>query len=199
VEDRSSRGHASCFYWVLDTDSGKEKMMGGFDFLWSHDRKWVAHRHVRMNDDDAGSLMFNHDDIAYPPVDRKRHFFPSRDIGALTWSPDDKWVSFCETEYPGNNGYIVLVGPQGNFLRAPLPEGVEYSGKIEWTDSYHFQINTFGTKGHLVPYKFVVDGSTLREIVEHAKEDSPQASILCLYEQTAGRSAHPPKRRTRSG
>jgi hypothetical protein len=40
----------------------------------------------------------------------------------------------------------------------PLSEGVEYSGKI-----------VFGTEGHLVPYKFVVDGSKLHEIVEHPK------------------------------
>jgi hypothetical protein len=104
-------GHANCVYWIVDADSGRvlQKLGGGFDFLWSHNRKWVAHRRVSMNEDDIGSLMFNDDTIAYPPMDANTHLFPRRDVGKLTWSPDDAWVSFCETEFPGRDGFVVLV------------------------------------------------------------------------------------------
>lgn len=54
-------GHSNCLYWILDSDSGKTlaELGSGFDFLWSHNRQWVAHRHVKMNDEDGTSLMFN--------------------------------------------------------------------------------------------------------------------------------------------
>src|SRR5664279_3714570 len=41
-------GHANCFYWVLDAGSGAilEEDSGGFDFVWSHNRRYVAHRTV---------------------------------------------------------------------------------------------------------------------------------------------------------
>ena len=165
-------GHANCIYWILDADTGKtlQKMMGGFDFLWSHDRHWVAHRHVAVTADDGDALMLNDDKIVYPLRDPGTGTLPKRDIGELAWSPDDKWVSFCETEYPSHDGYVVLYSPQGNFLRTLLPEGVQYSGKIEWTDSSHFQINTFGKGlGHVLIYKFVVDGGSLQQIAEPAK------------------------------
>jgi hypothetical protein len=159
-------GHANCFYWVLDAGSGKilKKFGGGFDFLWSHNREWVAHRQIGMTPDKGGALMFNDDRPVYPAFDRATDTFPNRDIGDLAWSPDDKWVSFCETEHPSENGYIVLVSPQGKALRTRLPEGVRYSDKVEWTDTSHLQINTFGTQGHLVPYKFVISDNALREI-----------------------------------
>ncbi len=156
-------GHANCFYWVLDADSGKvlQKMMGGFDFLWSHDRKWVAHDRPRMTDDDAGTLMFNNDEVVYPLADPKTHLLPSRDIGALTWSPDDKWVSFAETEYPSYDGYVVLVGPHGDLLRESLPVDVEHNARVEWTDVSHFQITTSNRT-----FKFVLDGGALHEITD---------------------------------
>jgi hypothetical protein len=163
-------GHANCFYWVLDAGSGKvlKKLMGGFDFLWSHDREWVAHREIGMTPDEGGALMFNDDRAVYPVLDRATGTFPSRDIGELTWSPDDKWVSFCETERPGEDWYIVLVSPHGDVLRTRLPDGVKYNGKVEWTDPSRLEIDTFGTMGHLVPYKYMVDGNTLREITPKA-------------------------------
>ena len=41
-------GHANCFYWIVDAESGKvvQRLRDGFDFLWSHNRKWVAHRQL---------------------------------------------------------------------------------------------------------------------------------------------------------
>lgn len=159
-------GRVNCFYWVLDAGSGavQEKLLGGFDFLWSHNRKSVAHRRLWFNEEDGGDLMFNADKAVYPVLDRKTNVFPSRDIGTLTWSPDDKWVSFAETEYPSHDGYVVLVSPQGDALRESLPVDVEYNAKIEWTDDSHFQITTSKRT-----FKFVVDGGKLHEIVEHAK------------------------------
>ena len=39
-------GHANCTYWVLKPGSGKtiQVMSGGFDFIWSHNRRFVATR-----------------------------------------------------------------------------------------------------------------------------------------------------------
>ena len=41
-------GRANCMYWVLDPSSGKtiEVMFGGFDFIWSHNRQFVARLQV---------------------------------------------------------------------------------------------------------------------------------------------------------
>ena len=107
----------------------------GFGFLWSHNRKWVVHQHVRVHDEDGSSLMFNDDNIVYPPLDRKDHLVPDRDFGELSWSPDDSWVSFYEVDYPSEDHYIVLVSPNGNFLRTRTSVAVDNPDKIEWTDS----------------------------------------------------------------
>ena len=39
-------GHANCMYWVINPDSGKtiEVMRGGFEYIWSHNRQFVATR-----------------------------------------------------------------------------------------------------------------------------------------------------------
>jgi hypothetical protein len=35
-------------YWIMNADSGEtiQLMVGGFDFVWSHDRQWVARKLV---------------------------------------------------------------------------------------------------------------------------------------------------------
>ncbi len=167
-------GHANCIYWVIDPNSGKtlQKFFGGFDFAWSHDRRYVARRHMgeinlnaKEKTDDLSWLGFNTDDkIVYPPVNPQTGHYYDRVLGYLTWSPDDKWVSFAETEYPSYDGYVVLVSPQRDVLRESLPVDVDYNAKIEWTDDNHFQITTSKRT-----FKFVVDGGKLHEFVEHAK------------------------------
>lgn len=66
-------GRANCIYWVLDADSGKtlQKMFGGGDFLWSHDRRFVARRGLGgitiagkdglIESDELSYLMLNED------------------------------------------------------------------------------------------------------------------------------------------
>jgi hypothetical protein len=159
-------GHANCLYWILDSYSGKTlaALGSGFDFLWSHNRQWVAHRHVKMNDEDGALLMFNDDTIIYPPVDTKTRQLPNREIGELTWSPDDNWVSFAETDYPGYDAYVVSVSFQGKALRESLPVDVQSDTKIEWTDVSHFQIRASNKT-----FKFIVDGKGLQEIEERTK------------------------------
>jgi hypothetical protein len=170
-------GHANCVYWVVDANSGKalHKFFGGFDFLWSHDRRYVARRGVgpvriagkdgMIDTDDFSFLMLNADgkDI-YPPLNPDTHHPYDRVLGYLSWSPNDEWISFPETEYPSGDGYVVLVSPEGEVLRESLPVDVEYDAKIEWTDDSHFQITTSKQT-----FKFVVDGGKLHEIVQHAK------------------------------
>ena len=136
-------GHANCVYWVVDAYTGQtlQKFWGGFDFLWSHDRRYVTRRHMgrismdgKFETDDLGSLSFNDDDkLVYPPIGPKTDRVPDRVLGYLTWSPDDKWISFGETEYPSYDGYVVLVSPQGDVLRESLSVNVDYDAKIEWT------------------------------------------------------------------
>ncbi|HME33378.1 MAG TPA: hypothetical protein VKG65_11545 [Terriglobales bacterium] len=157
-------GHANCFYWILDASSGKvlKQLGGGFDFLWSHNRESVAHRGVGMTPDDGDSLMFDDNLPIYPPTDPTSHFFPIRRIGELTWSPDDKWLSFGETEYPSYDSYVVLVNPSGRFLRESMPVDVDAAAKVEWIDNTHLQISTSGRT-----FKFVVTSDTLTEIVQH--------------------------------
>ena len=170
-------GRANFIYWVLDADSGKtlQKMFGGHDFLWSHDRRYVARRGLGgttiagkdglIESDELSYLMLNEDgkDV-YPPLNPKTHRRYDRVLGYLSWSPNDKWISFPEREYPSGDGYVVLVSPQGDVLRESLPVDVEYNARIEWTDDSHFQITTSKQT-----FNFVINGGKLHEIVEHAK------------------------------
>src|SRR5208337_1815869 len=159
-------GHANCFYWVLDAASGKslQQLTGGFDFLWSHNRQFVAHHIPFYNEETGSTLGIGEQHPVYPKPDAKTGRFPVVAIGELTWSPDDKWVSFPETEYPSGDGYVALVSPQGDVLRESLAGDVEDDARIEWTDDSHFQITASKRT-----FKFAVDGDKLRAIVEHAK------------------------------
>lgn len=158
-------GRANCFYWILDASSGKvlQLFFGGFDFLWSHNRKWVAHRGIGMiPEDDIDSLMFNDDNMVYPPTDPTSHEIPIRRIGEMAWSPDDQWLSFGETEYPSYDSYVVLVSPSGRVLRESLPVDVDPGAKVQWTDNSHLRITASGRL-----FKFVVTNGALTETVEH--------------------------------
>jgi hypothetical protein len=79
-------GHANCVYWVVDPNSGRtlHKFFGGFDFLWSHDRRYVARRGLgpvriagkdgMIETDDLSSLMLNEDSKdVYPPLNPNTH------------------------------------------------------------------------------------------------------------------------------
>ncbi len=157
-------GHANCFYWILDASSGKmlQQFDRGFDFLWSHNRESVAHRGIGTTPDDTDSLMFNDDNIVYPPADPASRLLPIRRIGEMTWSPDDEWVSFGEMEYPSYDSYVVLVSPTGRLLRESVPVDVDPGAKVQWTDNSHLQIAASGRV-----FKFVVGSAALTEIVEH--------------------------------
>ena len=153
-------GRANCFYWIIDAQSGKviERLGGGFDFLWSHDRKWVAHRQLGLGYEEGDGLMFNDDNIVYPkPWPTKGY----QTIGYLTWSPDDRWVAFGEVDYPSYDSYLVLVSPQGKVVREGLPADVEYNARVTWTDNSHVKITT--SRGTL---KFELRSNTLHEIAE---------------------------------
>ena len=122
-------GRANCFYWVVDAGSGKilQELGGGFDFLWSHNRRWVAHRQLGLGLEEGDALLFNDDGIVYP------HPWPTtgfRKIGYLTWSPDDKWVSFGETDFPSYDSYVVPVSPQGKVVREDLPVDTKYNPQV---------------------------------------------------------------------
>lgn len=153
-------GHANCFYWIVDAGSGKvmETLHGGFDFLWSHNRKWVAHRQLGLGPEEGDGLMFNSDHVVYPqPWPRTGY----RNIGELTWSPDDKWISFAETDHPSEDSYLVLVSPDGAVVREDLPADLESNSRVTWTDSCHVEIGT--SRGTL---KFELRGNTLYPIAE---------------------------------
>jgi hypothetical protein len=161
-------GHANCFYWVLDAGSGAilEEDFGGFDFVWSHNRRYVAHRTVgnveldRYTLAETSTLLFNDArDSVYPPVKPGTQAFYDREIiDDMTWSPDDAWLAFPEVEYPSYDSFVVLVSPDGKVLRDSLPVDAN-DAVIKWTDNRRFQINASGRT-----FKYVVDGNTLREI-----------------------------------
>jgi hypothetical protein len=78
-------GHANCMYWIIDADSGKtlQVMQGGFDFIWSHNRQWVARRLVDFLDaplgtpkDELDQLMLNERSV-YPPKGGGRRRCPN--------------------------------------------------------------------------------------------------------------------------
>jgi hypothetical protein len=163
-------GHANCFYWVVDALSGKilQKFGTGFDFLWSHNRKWVAHRQLGLGFEEGDALLFNSDDIVYP------HPWPTtgfRTIGHLTWSPDDKWVSFGEMDFPSYDSYVVLVSPQGEVVREDLPVDVEYDSGITWTDNTHVEITTSRRT-----FRFELQGNKLHE-TSNSTDKAPLSAL----------------------
>jgi len=150
-------GHANCFYWVIDAGSGRilQRLATGFDFLWSHNRKWVAHRQIGLALEEGDALLFNSDDIVYP------HPWPTkgyRKIGYLTWSPNDRWVAFGEMDFPSYDSNVVLVSPQGEVVREGLPVDAEYS-RVSWSDDSHLEITASGQT-----FRFEVRNNTLHEI-----------------------------------
>jgi hypothetical protein len=56
-----SCGHANCIYWILDANTGTtlKKMEGGFDFVWSHNRRWVARRFIGGGNGEPSSLTIS--------------------------------------------------------------------------------------------------------------------------------------------
>jgi hypothetical protein len=154
-------GHANCFYWVLDATSGKvlQQLTGGFDFLWSHNRQFVAHHIPFYTEERSSVLGFGDEMPVYPKPDSNTGRIPVVDIGDLTWSPDDAWVSFPETDYPSYNSFVVLVSPEGKVLRDSLPVDVN-DAVIQWTNSTHFQITASGRT-----FSYRVEGGKLQEIV----------------------------------
>src|SRR5579859_7477405 len=124
-------GHANCMYWILDSDSGKtlDVMNGGFEFVWSHNRRWVARRTVGFLDlparDELDGLMLNKTSI-YPPraevtQDAKTRatykVIHGHRFGPFSWSPHDVWLAFTDIVSPEGDPYIVLVSPMGAILR----------------------------------------------------------------------------------
>jgi hypothetical protein len=166
-------GHANCMYWILDADSGKtlHVMQGGFDFVWSHNRQWVARRFVGFLDapvgtpkDELDQLMLNETWI-YPPVAEDAQtraaskLIHGHSFGPFTWSPHDVWLAFTDTVTPEGDPYVVLASPTGAVLRDTVPVDVEFDAKVEWTDDTHLQLATGGRT-----FLFVVDRTELREI-----------------------------------
>ena len=168
-------GHANCFYWILDADTGNtlKTMEGGFDFIWSHDGRWVARRNVAdfVRDgkgEELDNLLLN-DSETYPPpngedltafrapplhVPRHGHSF-----GPFEWSPDDAWVAFTDTETPERNVYVVLVSPNRKILRARISAPVQNDTTIVWEDATHLQLTTQGRA-----LKFVVNKNELQQV-----------------------------------
>ena len=153
-------GRANCIYWIVDADSGKvlQRLADGFDFLWAHNRKWVAHRQLGLGFEEGDGLMFNGDHLVYPQPLPKTGY---RNIGDLTWSPDDKWVSFGEMDHPSYDSYLVLLSPQGEVIREDLPADINSNSRVTWTDASHIEITT--SRGTL---KFVLRGNTLHPVAE---------------------------------
>jgi hypothetical protein len=72
-------------------------------------------------------------------------------------------VSFPEVENPSGDSNVVLVSPQGDFLRESLPVDVDYNAKVVWTHNNKSQITASKPT-----FKFVLEGGKLRELPEAA-------------------------------
>jgi len=171
-----SCGHANCMYWVLNPGSGKtiQVMSGGFDFIWSHNRRFVV-RHLvsyygtapegeRLPEHDA--VMFNQDGVfVYPPGIGTREFDDrSHDMGRarwpqFVWSPNDEWVAFTDMIGPEDDSYVVLVSPKGEVLRETVPIDIGFDATLDWQDDAHLQLHMGGRT-----FKFVINGKQLTEV-----------------------------------
>jgi hypothetical protein len=171
-------GAANCFYWILDTETAAtlQIMEGGYDFLWSHNRRWVARRkvsefggHDDIPPDELDTLLLNDTEI-YPLPDgedmiafRKppAHVPPHGHVfSELAWSPDDSWVGFADVQSPEDDVYVVLASPEGRVLRRKVPNPVApiVDGTVvDWLDEAHIRLTT---PGQIVV--FALDGDDLR-------------------------------------
>ena len=161
-------GHANCMYWIMDADSGEtiQTMLGGFDFIWSHDRRWVARRFVI--DTGVGefeTLKLNEMQIYPTPTDTDmiaraygRQPEHAHNLGPFTWSPHDVWVGFTDAQ-SSDEVYVVLASPGGVIVRARLPIFPTVNLQVEWTDDAHLQL----TSG-IQTFKFLVNGSKLQQV-----------------------------------
>ena len=161
-------GHANCMYWIMDADSGEtiQTMLGGFDFIWSHDRRWVARRFVI--DTGAGefeTLKLNEMQIYPTPTDTDmiaraygRQPEHAHNLGPFTWSPHDVWVGFTDAQ-SSDEVYVVLASPGGVIVRERLPIFPTVNLQVEWTDDAHLQL----TSG-IQTFKFLVNGSKLQQV-----------------------------------
>ena len=123
-------------------------MVGGFDFVWSHDRHWVARKLVA--DTPVGefeTLKLNETDI-YPPRNdpdivawgfgrQPKH---AHNLGPFTWSPHDVWLGFTDAQST-DQFYVVLASPSGVILRQMLPSLPKIGTAVEWVDDAHLQIS----------------------------------------------------------
>jgi len=171
-------GHANCAYWILDAGTGRtlKVMMGGFDFTWSHDARWVARRTVAyfgsdsklpmgefdillLNDTETYPSPNGEDRVAFstPPLHIPPH---GHSFGPFTWSPHDAWVGFTDQQSPEGDVYVVAANPFGISVRAKIPADVEKGTKVDWTDDTHLQL-VAGTR----ILRFVIDGKDLREVI----------------------------------
>jgi len=170
-------GHANCMYWVLNPGSGKtiQVMRGGFDFIWSHNRRYVARRRFAYYGNvpegeplpEHDSVCFTQDDVTvYPPEtgrqsldDAETHDLGRISWGPFIWSPRDEWIAFPDVVGPEGDNYLVLVSPKGEILRETLSIDIGPDTSIEWLDDTHLDLNTSGKTFH-----FVIKGKQLTEV-----------------------------------
>jgi len=161
-------GHANCFYWIMNPDTGEtiQVMVDGFDFVWSHDRHWVARKLV--GDTPVGefeTLKLNEADI-YPPGNDPdvvgmgfgRQPEHAHNLGPFTWSPHDAWLGFMDSQ-PADDVYVVLASTSGVILREKLAMPVRYDTAVEWTDDAHFQLKIANRM-----LRFVINGSEVQQL-----------------------------------
>jgi hypothetical protein len=170
-------GHANCEYWVIDADTGKtaKVLMGGFDFVWSHNYKWVARRTVdyfgtgERPSGEFDGLLLNETEIYPPPKGDdcvSFHSPPSHipphghTVGTFRWSPHDAWLGFTDRQSPEEDTYVVAVNPRGVVVRAKALTGTQFDAAvIDWADDSHF---------HLVAgpetLDFVIEGRKIHRI-----------------------------------
>ena len=163
-------GHANCVYWVLEANSGKTlKMMeGGFDFVWSHNRRCVARRFIGDGDpmSELDRLMLN-DDWVYPSpredmLQRTPGGIPAHGhiIGeSIVWSPNDAWVAFTDMLVPEGDNYVVLASPSGVISRDTIAGDVSFNAQIKWTDDTHLDVTAAART-----FNLVIVGNELRDV-----------------------------------
>jgi len=158
-------GHANCLYWMLDADTGKtlKKMEGGFDFVWSHNRKWVARRFVDtgMGPSNQHDTLVLDDETVYPSSRELATMpRPGHVLGdSFVWSPKDNWVAFIDVQQPDGDSYIVVASPGGAVLRDRIAGDLPFDTQIKWTDDAHLKATASGRT-----FNLVIAGNQLRDV-----------------------------------
>jgi Tol biopolymer transport system component len=155
--------------------------------VWSHDRKQIAFRSNR-DSDSAELYVMQVDGSNLRRLTRTRHFAKlSSMVGAICWSPDDRWLAYVLQDEFGSNLFVVNSDGTGQ-KKLPIvtgkPDGIDGEGLsidsvdrlVGWLPDGRILVVTERYFGGRTLYSILPDGTGLTTLTE--KGDVVEDAVL---------------------